>query len=89
MLVKVTNQMPCTKCNCSVKGGAKRGCRVRYCRCGLCNHCHLGGLCPGWKFWYKQKRENKPNDHRERMEDGQSHGGHGFIPGCKKCNRVK
>ena len=75
--------MPC-KCGKSVEGGKKSGCRVRYCYCGVCNHCHVGGICPGGNFWYSQKIEGKP-DSRKPFTPGQSHGGHRWVPECRKC----
>lgn len=71
--------MPCPICN---KKATKppRGCRVRYCWCGGCNHCHFGGFCPDGKFWYSQKKGKK--DDRTKRHPQQSHGGHTYVPGC-------
>ena len=59
-------------------------CRVRYCVCGYCNHCHVGGFCPYENFWYLQKLigKNKNQPSRYPVLPGQSHGGHCWIPGC-------
>ena len=74
--------MPC-KCGNSVVIGKQKGCRVRYCRCGFCNHCHSGGFCPKKKTWYKQKGTKGKQKKRTL---NQSHGGHGWIPGCNNHN---
>ena len=79
--------MPC-KCGKSVESGNKCGCRVRYCYCGACNHCHVNGICPSGKFNYSQKIDGKP-DSRKPFVPGQSHGGHGWVPLCDKCNTTK
>ncbi len=73
--------MPCSNCNRSVRNS--NGCRVRYCVCGKCNHCHVGGICPDGRHWYLQKDLNcNKIKHRKKYMMCQSHGGHGWIPGC-------
>ena len=72
--------MPC-KCGKTVTSGKACGCRVRYCRCGYCNHCHVGGICPNGRTWYHQK--GTPGVQKIRNHQ-QSHGGHSWIPGCNK-----
>ena len=73
--------MPCGKCGKTVNKGNDNGCRVRYCICGLCNHCHITGLCPSGPYWYRQKGTR---GRRSRFVSNSSHGGHGFIPGCRR-----
>ena len=68
------------ECGRSVETGNKQGCRVRYCDCGKCNHCHIGGFCPNGQTWYHQKGTPGTQKMRDLL---QSHGGHGFIPGCR------
>lgn len=75
--------MPCSKCQQSVTCPQISGCRVRYCVCGLCNHCHLGGICPDGNFWYKKAKKNATAI-RAPYTSGQSHGGHNYVPGCNK-----
>jgi len=56
---------------------------VRYCTCGLCNHCHIGGVLytgyghvhyPHW--YHNSSKLGMP----AYFGNGQSHGGHGYIP---------
>jgi len=75
--------MPCIKCKKTILIGKNCGCRVRYCYCGACNHCHITGICPDGKFWYSRKVKGK-KDNRASFICGQSHGGHSFVPGCNK-----
>ena len=77
--------MPCLFCNRRISSGFITGCTIRYCYCGCCNHCHIGGICPGGMFWYSKRHKHK-RDNRHRFKLGQSHGGHGWIPDCFKCN---
>jgi hypothetical protein len=75
--------MPCPCCGRSVLGDSV--CRVRYCYCRACNHCHVGGICPCGKFWYVQKIDGK-RDSRKPFIPGQSDGGSGWVPHCDPCN---
>lgn len=80
--------MSCPMCAKSVKRkGKAAGCRIRYCLCGICNHCHKNGICPNGKHWFTQKKigNGKGRQHWPKFQPGQSHGGHGFVPGCKRC----
>nr|QBK89039.1 MAG: uncharacterized protein LCMiAC02_01320 [Mimivirus LCMiAC02] len=78
--------MPCPKCGRRVKNS--KGERVRYCKCGLCNHCHECGVIfdtnghgtVPYAHWYKNKTKCGEPDH---FGNGQSHGGHGWIPDSK------
>lgn len=81
--------MPCTKCNKSVITEKKNNCRLRYCLCGECNHCHLGGICSDNKGWYQQalKKSDPRYKPRERFDKSQSHGGHEYIPGCNNTHK--
>ena len=72
--------MPCNICQKKVSEACE-GCRLRYCYCGACNHCHVGGFCPVGMRWYSQKIVGKQDDRAVR-EPNQSHGGHHWVPGC-------
>lgn len=58
---------------------APTGCTLRYCKCGACNHCHPGGICPKkttkipgeTEYWYKNA--SKSGD-REVFDWSQSAG---------------
>ena len=73
--------MTCPRCNRRVYNS--KGEHVRYCKCGLCNHCHISGvLYTGYgnvkyPHWYKNSSEYGSPAH---FGNGQSHGGHGWIP---------
>ena len=82
--------MPCPNCGRSVVSGKQVCCRVRYCICNRCNHCHRGGICPDGKHWFVQKPQKGKRVHRPKVHPGQSHGGHAWIPGCKsRCHPCK
>ena len=78
--------MPCIICGKSVKNTGNPLCKVRYCLCGTCNHCHIGGFCPRSMTWYTKKNNKLPNQKLEVRKTNQSHGGHGWIPDCPNCN---
>ncbi len=72
-----SERMPCKICGKCVENG--QGLRVRYCKCGACNHCHLGyviGAHGPWEpHWYKNKTEL---GNVLRWKPCQSHGGSGI-----------
>ena len=77
-------KMPC-HCGKTVRKPGNSKCRVRYCVCKWCNHCHLGYICPDKEGWYRQQNMMTPMPitARSPYSPTQSHGGHGTIPGCK------
>jgi hypothetical protein len=77
--------MPCI-CGKSVKKPSNLQCKVRYCLCGRCNHCHKGGFCPISMTWYTKKNKKIPNQKLDVRYANQSRGGHNFIPECPHCN---
>ena len=82
-LLELKKKTMACACGKSVRRGKATGCRVRYCICGSCNHCHISGLCPNALTWYHQKGTNGFQRKRELLE---SHGEHGWVPGCNNCN---
>ena len=80
--------MPCI-CGRSVRNlvrkSDKKSCKVRYCLCGFCNHCHVGGFYPQSLSWYTKKNFLIKNQILLPRELNQSHGGHGWIPDCDNC----
>ena len=58
-------------------------CCIKMCWCGNCNHCHFGGICPDGEYWFSEKIESISTvDNRDKRYMNQSHGGHGWVPGC-------
>lgn len=75
--------MPCKNPSCgqSVDHPKHHGCRVRYCVCGYCNHCHFNYICPDGGHWYLKQQSHKHLDDRMKFTPGQSHGGNA-VPDC-------
>jgi hypothetical protein len=77
--------MPCRNCGRSISKPKCTGCRVLYCHCGNCNHCHIGFVHWGSEnigaHWFEDARSSKKC---APFIPGQSHGGHGAVPGCNK-----
>ena len=79
--------MSCPKC--TRKSGSKC---VASCKCGCCNICHGGYMCPNGKTWWSELGDPTP---QAKIIPGQSHGGGGcpiiscscvgcFKPRCSK-----
>ena len=77
--------MPCI-CGRSIQNPSNKNCKVRYCLCGRCNHCHIGGFCPNSMTWYTKKNSKIKNQRLMVRQPNESHGGHGWIPDCEHCS---
>ena len=76
--------MPCSNCNRTVLNSEK--CRVIYCVCGKCNHCHVGEICPDGNHLYLEKVLNCKRYHiRKFYKPCNSNCSHVYIPGCNNC----
>ena len=72
--------MPCTKCQSCVRKN-----NIAYCKCGTCNLCHIGFVCPNQQTWWSER--GNPIVQADFVA-GQSHGGSGTpLPtcSCKLC----
>ena len=83
--------MNCSKCSKCSKRRLYPKCTFRLCICGICNHCHIGGLFNSHWFMkakYKDgKKCKKQYDLVPSSKKCESHGGGDceFIPGCDHC----
>jgi len=75
----------CKKCHVHFST-APKGCKIIYCKCGACNHCHEGGICPEEdprvdQYWFLNS--NAPGE-RQPYNPTQSAGqwSKGWFDGC-------
>ena len=73
--------MPCSNCGKKVTD-SRSGNNVWYCVCGYCNHCHVGGIRSS--HWYLRKNGSNTLADAHKYINGQSHGGHGWIPDANR-----
>ena len=87
----ILKRMYCSNCSSCSRRHMFPKCKFRLCVCGVCNHCHIGGIFKSHWFTKAKYKYGKICRDQSKLvpsiEKCESHGGGDceFIPDCDHC----